>query len=1176
MALQLELSTAKATKALQNFDKALAQSQKKMQAFNDALSKAGAASSSFGSGLSKASQGLKNVSGAAGRAATATGAYANSARSAAASTKGLSGAMGLAKSTLLGFGVALGGMGIASMTKDVFQSVTAMQQLKGQLDAIRPGTDAGQKGLEFVRKTARTTATDLDALTGSFKTFASNSLNSGLKLKDVEEVFEAIAISSRSMGLTTAQTKRTFMGFQQIVSKGSFSMEELRQQIGENISVLPLLAKSMNVTGGELQKMLANGEVGLENLLPLAKEMKKVYGPGLANAMKTPLAAMTLLGNAWTRIKQLFGEPFFNALTPALDRFTKSLEKAGKDGAEGMAAFGQLAGELAGGVIDVIRILSENIDLVTAALIAFGGYWVTVKTFKVAETMYGWGQAAAPAAQAMAQLAKNMMGMSGPASTLAPAVGASATSLQKFGNAAKFTLGVLGRSIIILGLMAAAYAVTMVVMGKGEQLMKEVGAVVDWLLGLFGTNSKEVAKWANEWYEYIAGLMDFSGVAKMIGDWINYIQEQYNKLDEAYSAMVEYVRTGLVNAWDAVSSAVSSVISTVNGLINSAIDTVKRWIAALKEALGLSSKAGSGGGGGGTRAPNARVGGISQNLSRTNASSRVSSAAFVGAPKFRDGGVTGPFGQSGIPAILHPNEAVIPLRNGAVPVSISSDNTVEGKLVQAINENRAMRNALGDLRQGETIDFKTKGLDEFIKYAEMIAKNTRAQRAADWDRNATQMLSSFQKLKEDKEYQGFSTSGGTMGGGNDKAYGISKGSGPSDISGQSGKYGENVKLLQRAGGGNLVTTLPGEMFNEQYYKDIRPNFDFAGNTGMGWDIPAGLSMRHYKAAFGATKMGVPVSMLPGATPGDMQHRYVSPTTSKLSDMVQTRMGVRNMSQSAAASGLAMWQAMKKEGGGNWDTSIAASYGQGARDAKNPPGMRQIKNALNANGPIERAVKAGQTLEQFLDSKGVTEKMRVTGGGYARDPRYELYGKMWADAVKKFKYVADYVQGGSMGLGEMSDGTIKGANGQTIQGSASSKWGMENKINVGGLARGTANTSNDPVFRKAPSAGDGRGGRMVAIHPDEAVIPLRNGKVPIDMGSRAMGQGGGMAETTRSGSGGGVTVNMTINTNDVEGFRRNKKQIMQDMTIELQRAASELGTPTGEDLTKIRNAPPRRY
>lgn len=1212
MALQLELSTQKATKALQNFDKALYNTEKKLTAFNTAMKGAGSASTQFASGAKSASSSLRSVGSAASKATSSTGAYANSARAATTATRGLGGAANFAKSTLLGFGVALGGMGLANFTKGVFDTVTAMQQLKGQMDAAIPNTNAGAKALEFVTKTAEKTATDIDALTKSYRTFASNSLNSGMALKDVNNIFESIAVSVRGMGLKTEQTKRVFMGFQQIVSKGSFSMEELRQQIGENISVLPLLAKAMGVTDAELQKMLAKGEVGLENLKPLADLMRKTYGPALANQMKTPLAALTLLSNQFTLMKKTFGEPLFDAMVPALNRLTKSFKDMNEGSNDAMANFGTLIGTVLGGAIDIFRILAENIDLVSTAVIALIGYWATMKTINIATSLWETGKAAATAAQGLMGMTKSMQAING--MNVAATVGANATAFQRLGTALKFVGGVLGKSVLYLGLMAAAYAAVMVATGKTEQLMKEIGDVLDWLLGLIGTNTAEVYEWIKSWQAWYNQLTFFEDAAKMIGSWIDWIVQKYNELDKAYSDMVNAVRNGLSDAWDYVANAAQGAINSVMNWINRAIDRVREWINVLKQVLGMS---GGGGGGGNTQVPSAAIGGISHMMHRTNPSQSVSAAAFKNAPHFAKGGVTGPFGAAGIPAILHPNEAVIPLQNGAVPVSINGGSDIASTVAQALQQVAASGNLGGKTltikgsRGTETISMsQLDDLQEFIAFGEQWARARRQRQANKWDLAASYMMTGYQNTAEKYKYGGFTTKGSGMSGGDGKTYGVPKNfgadkrygsvGGSSGVSASgfgtpgSGKYGEDVQVLNVGAGwssGNAVTTIPAQYLNADYYKDIRPDFDYAGNTGLGWDIPAGYSMKHYKAAFGATLMGTPLTALPGSTPGGMVHKNAS--YDRMDEGTKTRIGMAQMSQGAAYAGLAMWKAMKDQGAA-FETRAAKAYALGKKDALNPPGIRKLK--MGSLTGVERAVRAGKTIEAFMQEKGIQQYVK-TQGGYAKNPRYAQVMQEWTAAAEK---LTDWSTGGSMGAGANISNLGEGVSGRGMFGvykpvtdAMAQQFGfkdakagqkalrdaerssMTKMLNGMGMASGTANTSNDPRFKRAPAVGDGRGGRMVTIHPDEAVIPLKNGKVPIAIGNRAMGIGSDSMGGGGS-SGGPVTVNMTIHAKDVESFRRSQPQLIQDLAFQMRQVNQQIGTPAGEDLTKITNAPPKKY
>lgn len=107
---------------------------------------------------------------------------------------------------------------------------------------------------------------------------------------------------------------------------------------------------------------------------------------------------------------------------------------------------------------------------------------------------------------------------------------------------------------------------------------------------------------------------------------------------------------------------------------------------------------------------------------------------------------------------------------------------------------------------------------------------------------------------------------------------------------------------------------------------------------------------------------------------------------------------------------------------------------------------------------------------------------------------------------------------------------------------------------GSFATGSPNAYDDIM----------RGGAMAIVHPNEAVIPLPDGRrVPVDMGGveDRLARSSERAQARSAGGGGGtnITVNMTVNTPDADSFRKSSDQLTRELRTKLDKAARQLGT-----------------
>src|SRR4030095_14480758 len=93
-----------------------------------------------------------------------------------------------------------------------------------------------------------------------YRALSAATRGTALEGQDTQRLFTALAASSRTLGLSSEQTGRAMTAFQQIISKGKVSQEELRQQLGEALpGAMQIAARAFGVTTAELDRMITRG-----------------------------------------------------------------------------------------------------------------------------------------------------------------------------------------------------------------------------------------------------------------------------------------------------------------------------------------------------------------------------------------------------------------------------------------------------------------------------------------------------------------------------------------------------------------------------------------------------------------------------------------------------------------------------------------------------------------------------------------------------------------------------------------------------------------------------------------------------------------------------------------------------------------------------------------------------
>lgn len=275
---------------------------------------------------------------------------------------------------------AFASLGVALVVREMAQMTMQMQAMENVLK-VATGSSAGAAAeMQFLREEADRLGFNLQVVGKQFGQFAAAAKGTALEGQAAREVFTAVAEASRALGLSSEQTEGALNALQQMISKGNVQAEELRGQLGERIpGAFNMAARAMGVTTQELNKMLEQGEVLAEDLLPkLAVEMRTAFGQGAQDAASS-LAAE--IGRFQTQMFEL-GSGVGTQLLPEMTAFVRLLT-------------------------DLLRIAADNTEII--------GNLVRVVGLLVAMNLVGW---ASRGAVALGQLALGLRGAAAGATLL--------------------------------------------------------------------------------------------------------------------------------------------------------------------------------------------------------------------------------------------------------------------------------------------------------------------------------------------------------------------------------------------------------------------------------------------------------------------------------------------------------------------------------------------------------------------------------------------------------------------------------------------------------------------------------------------------------------------------------------------------------------------------------------
>lgn len=230
-------------------------------------------------------------------------------RRASSESRGLGKSVSGSLLPLKSFAAILATVGLVALTTKAVTAAQTMEGLELAFRAAAGSAEAGAKEFEFVRQQSERLGLELVGTAASYKGLLAATIASGKEASTARVIFKGVAEAARAMGLSNEDARGTFLAITQIMSKGKVTAEELRLQLGERFPVaVGIMAEAMGVTTKELDKMLEQGQLTADALVPFAEKLSEKYGSDLADAMASSRAAMNRLRNDATELADRVGK----------------------------------------------------------------------------------------------------------------------------------------------------------------------------------------------------------------------------------------------------------------------------------------------------------------------------------------------------------------------------------------------------------------------------------------------------------------------------------------------------------------------------------------------------------------------------------------------------------------------------------------------------------------------------------------------------------------------------------------------------------------------------------------------------------------------------------------------------------------------------------------------------
>lgn len=178
-----------------------------------------------------------------------------------------------------------------------------IESLRRSLEMLLGSSAAAAKEIDYLRSTSNRLGLETAATGRAYISLTAAAKGTAMEGQATRDIFEAIAGAMSKLGKSSADTEGALQAVAQMMSKGTVSMEEMRQQLGERLpGAMQAAADASGVTVAELTDMISTGQVLASDLLPkLAEGLTKLYKTGQQTDGLT---------SSWNRLKNAMNDTF--------------------------------------------------------------------------------------------------------------------------------------------------------------------------------------------------------------------------------------------------------------------------------------------------------------------------------------------------------------------------------------------------------------------------------------------------------------------------------------------------------------------------------------------------------------------------------------------------------------------------------------------------------------------------------------------------------------------------------------------------------------------------------------------------------------------------------------------------------------------------------------------------
>lgn len=210
----------------------------------------------------------------------------------------------------------------ARQLRNIFVGFLGIQGVRSFVETVREvdliqrsivGLTKSTQDWNYIQQQALRTGTRIKDVAKGYRNFYASASMAGFSKDSVQGMFGDLLTTTRAIGASPVQTKGAILALDQMLSKGTVSMEELKRQLANALpGAFEIGAKAMNMTTAQLNEFVKSGKLASNVFVPrLIKQLKKELGGGFENATKSMDYALNNLETSWIIFQYEFSKGGF-------------------------------------------------------------------------------------------------------------------------------------------------------------------------------------------------------------------------------------------------------------------------------------------------------------------------------------------------------------------------------------------------------------------------------------------------------------------------------------------------------------------------------------------------------------------------------------------------------------------------------------------------------------------------------------------------------------------------------------------------------------------------------------------------------------------------------------------------------------------------------------------------